>query len=249
MRFFKYVCLTLVIITFWSCSSDPIAQDKIISTGKKDYKILFVGNSFTFYNSGVDFHLQQMLNADKSSDSINYLVQKIAVSSYTLQDHYTDSLTVRKIAGDKWNTVVLQEQSTRPINNPDLFLLYAQKLDANIKKVGAKTTLYMTWAPKATPTDINQIAASYISVGQNLKAPVVPIGKVWQYIINKYPTMNLYFTDDKHPNLLGTYINACCFYYSLFEKNPLENSYIPIGISTTDASRVKQAVKDYISQN
>lgn len=216
---------------------------------KIDCKVLFVGNSFTFYNDGVDFHLQKMLLADASSDSINYNIQEIAVSSYTLQSHYGDPLTLAKIKSDNWNTVILQEQSTRPINNPDLFLQYARKLDTEIKKINAKTVLYMTWAPKDTPTDITQLASSYISVGQQLNASVVPIGKVWDYFVKNYPSLNIYYTDDKHPALPGTYLIACSFYYSLFGKNPVNNSYIPTGLTTTNALTIRKAIYDYMQIN
>ena len=111
-----------MIVCFLICSISA-CDDAVVTPAKsKTYKVLFVGNSFTFYNSGVDYHLQQMLNADKQTDSTTYIIQKIAVSSYTLQDHYNDSLTIRKIRSDKWNKIVLQEQSTRPMTNRDLFL-------------------------------------------------------------------------------------------------------------------------------
>lgn len=216
---------------------------------KIDCKVLFVGNSFTFYNDGVDFHLQKMLLADASSDSINYNIQEIAVSSYTLQAHYGDPLTLAKIKSDNWNIVILQEQSTRPINNPDLFLQYAGKLDTEIKKTNAKTVLYMTWAPKDTPTDITQLAASYISVGLQLNAQVVPVGKVWDYFVKNYPGLNIYYTDDKHPALPGTYLIACTFYYSLFGKNPVNNNYIPTGLTSGNAVTIRKAVFDYMLLN
>ena len=213
------------------------------------YKMLFVGNSFTFYNDGVDYHLQKMLSSDVSSDSLTYNIQEIAVSSYTLEAHYNDPLTIAKIKSDNWNTVVLQEQSTRPINNPDLFLQYAKLLDAEIKKMNAKTVLYMTWAPKSTPTDITELAASYISVGKQLNAPVVPVGKVWDYFVKTYPTINIYYTDDKHPSLPGTYLIACTFYYSLFGRNPLKNIYLPTGLTLANAVTIRKAVYDYMQQN
>ena len=213
------------------------------------FKMLFIGNSFTFYNSGVDFHLQNMLSSDVSSDSLTYNIQEIAVSSYTLEAHYNDPLTIAKIKSDNWNTVVLQEQSTRPINNPDLFLQYAKLLDTEIKKMNAKTVLYMTWAPKASLTDITQLAAAYISVGQQLNAPVVPVGKVWDYFVKTYPTINIYYTDDKHPSLPGTYLIACTFYYSLFGRNPIKNSYLPTGLSSANAVTIRKAVYDYMQLN
>jgi hypothetical protein len=242
MKFFKFIIVYLLVIGVGACS-DPVVSP----TSSKTYKLLFVGNSFTFYNSGVDYHLQQMLEADKSSDPTTYTIQKIAVSSYTLQDHYNDSLTIRKIRSDKWDKVVLQEQSTRPMTNRDLFLQYATLLDAKIKKESASTVLYMTWPEKATPTDINSLSSAYLYVGQQIKAPVVPVGLVWEYVVNNYPQLNLYYTDDKHPALTGTFLIACTFYFSLFNKNPVINSYLPAGLNINDAIVIRKAVNDFMT--
>ncbi len=242
MKFFKYLIVCLLICSISACDDTVVIHSK-----SKTYKVLFVGNSFTFYNSGVDYHLQQMLNADKSSDSTSYIIQKIAVSSYTLQDHYNDSLTIRKIRSDKWNKIVLQEQSTRPMTNRDLFLQYATLLDAKVKKDSASTVLYMTWPEKATPGDITSLSSAYLYVGQQIHAPVVPVGLVWEYVVNTYPQLNLYFTDNKHPGLPGTFLIACTFYNSLFNKNPVVNSYVPAGLSMNDAILIRKAVNDYMT--
>ena len=242
MNFFKSLVICLLIIGVGACNDAVITPTK-----SRTYKVLFVGNSFTFYNSGVDYHLQLMLNADKSSDSIAYTIQKIAVSSYTLQDHYNDSLTIRKIRSDKWNKIVLQEQSTRPMTSRDLFLQYATLLDAKIKKDSATTVLYMTWPEKATPGDITSLSSAYLYVSQQIHAPVVPIGLVWEYVVNTYPQLNLYYKDDKHPGLPGTFLIACTFYYSLFNKNPVVNSYLPAGLSLNDAILIRKAVNDYMT--
>jgi len=247
---YKLFLLFIILQAFVACKDDSIKPiEPPISVEKTDYKVLFVGNSFTFYNDGVDFHLQKMLNADASIDSTNYLIQKIAVSSYTLQAHYGDTLTLNKIKSDKWNMVVLQEQSTRPINNPDLFLEYAGKIDAEIKKINAKTMLYMTWAPKDSPSDITELASSYLSVGSKINAKVAPVGKVWELVQKANPLINLYFSDNKHPSLAGTYLVSCVFYYSLFNKNPISNTYIPTGMTTQNASAIRKGVYDYLKQN
>ncbi len=242
---------TLLAEDFNYPAGDALTNHGWVTTVTKPpvFKMLFIGNSFTFYNSGVDFHLQNMLSSDVSSDSLTYNIQEIAVSSYTLEAHYNDPLTIAKIKSDNWNTVVLQEQSTRPINNPDLFLQYATLLDTEIKKMNAKTVLYMTWAPKASLSDITQLASAYISVGQKLNAPVVPVGKVWDYFVKTYPTINIYYTDDKHPSLPGTYLIACTFYYSLFGRNPIKNTYLPTGLSSANAVTIRKAVYDYMQLN
>jgi hypothetical protein len=244
MKFLNQLFLLIILQGFVACKQETIIPP--VTTDKTHFKVLFVGNSFTFYNEGVDFHLQKMLDADASNDTaVKYYIQKIAVSSYTLQAHYGDVLTLNKIKSDKWNVVVLQEQSTRPINNPSLFLEYATKLDLEIKKINAKTVLYMTWAPNDSPTDINTIASSYYSVGSQISAQVAPVGKVWELAQKNNPLINFYFTDNKHPSLAGTYLVSCVFYSSLFNKNPISNTYLPTGMTTQHASIIRKAVYDF----
>jgi len=239
--------LTFIVLSF--CKEEPAKPINIQPIVEKtDVKVLFVGNSYTYYNDGVDFHLQKMLKADLSSDSLNYFIQKIAVGAYTLEAHCADQLTINKIKSEKWNVVVLQEQSTRPINNPDLFLEYATKLDTEIKKVNSKTSLYMTWAPKIALNDIDSIAKTYQWVGINLNAEVAPVGKVWEYMQKSNPEIELYISDNKHPTLEGTFTAVCVFYSSLFKKNPKENSYVPSGMSLENAIAIRKAVFDYMNQ-
>jgi hypothetical protein len=248
MKFLKTLILLLIVAqSLWACKKDPAPSPVIPPVFEKtDYKVLFVGNSYTYYNDGVDFHLQKMLRADSSSDSINYVMDKIAVGAYTLEAHFNDPVTITKLKSQKWNTVVLQEQSTRPINNPALFLEYAGKLDVEIKKINAKTMLYMTWPNKDAPKDMDSLEAVYLSVGKQLNAQVAPAGKVWEYIQKTNPQIELYISDNKHPTLSGTYAVACVFYFSMFNKNPVENTYIPSGMSMANVVAIRKAVYDYM---
>ncbi len=216
---------------------------------KKDFKILFIGNSFTFYNDGVDYHLLNMLKVDKSADSILYHIQNIAESSYTLEAHYNDIKTINKIKSNKWNLVILQEQSTRPVNNPDLFLEFASKLNSEIKNNGSLTALYLTWAVKDSPSEIGPISSAYEKTGTQINAKVVPVGKVWDYFVKNNSTIDLYSTDRKHPSLSGTFLTACVFYQSLFAKNPVENSYIPVGLTADNVVLLKKITNDYFKIN
>ena len=249
MNLIKYFFIGIFVsVVLWSCKSQIITENPPVVI-KKKCSVLFVGNSYTYYNDGIDFHIQKMLNADATLDTITYIFEKIAVGSYTLEAHYGDLLTLNKIRSQKWTNIVLQEQSTRPINNPDLFLDYASKLDLEIKKVGAELVLFMTWAQKDQPGEINGLAASYISVGSQLKAKVVPVGKVWEYFQNSNSQIDLYISDNKHPTLAGTYATACVFYYSLFSKNPVNNTYIPDGISLENVKAIRKMVYDYMKAN
>jgi hypothetical protein len=247
MKNIKHLLLNILIVcSLLACDKTPDTPQVITPVVKQDYKVLFVGNSYTYYNDGVDFHLQNMLNADASSDSIKYLIQRIAVGSYTLEAHFGDPVTISKISSKNWKTVILQEQSTRPINNPNLFLEYAAKLDAEIKKINANTVLFMTWAPQYQQDDIDSIASTYFSAGLYLNAKVAEVGRVWEYFQNNNPNISLYISDSKHPTLSGTYVTACVFFYSLFGKNPVENIYFPSGMSAENAIEIRSSVYEFM---
>ena len=63
-----------------------------------------------------------------------------------MQSYYNTASTINLIQDGIWDVVVLQEQSTRPIDNPNLFYQYANLLDEVITCSGAKTIFFMTWA-------------------------------------------------------------------------------------------------------
>jgi hypothetical protein len=88
---------------------------------------------------------------------LNYDVHIEAISSATLQGHYNAALSV--IADSKWNTVVLQEQSTRPLpsalagsasSNPAAFCSAVRSLEQALHAVAPTSAvyLYQTW-PRA----------------------------------------------------------------------------------------------------
>jgi len=143
----------------------------------------------------------------------------------------------------------LQDQSTRPVNNPDLFLEFASKLNTEIKNNGSLTALYLTWAVKDSPAEIGSISSAYEKTGMQINAKVVPVGKVWDYFVKNNSTIDLYFTDRKHPSLSGTFLTACVFYQSLFAKNPVENSYIPVGLTADNVVLIKKITNDYFKIN
>jgi hypothetical protein len=73
------------------------------------------------------------------------------VGGYTLEQHVKDTKAVEKIREKKWDVVVLQEHSLQAILHREAMFKYAQALDEEIRKQGAKTVLYLTWARQHIP--------------------------------------------------------------------------------------------------
>jgi hypothetical protein len=207
-KFKKYlfiVCLT--VFTLESCNSQPSTR------------ILFIGNSFTFVNGGLDKQLKGLASATETDC--------IVVGGYTLEKHWTDGNAVRAIREGKWDYVILQEQSQNPVINQKEFFDYVRKFDEEIRRNGAKTILLMTWerpdSKKFGVTTVN-LAAAYTAIGKELGVKVAPAGLAFERAIRGKLELTLY-SQDGHPTLEGTYLAACVLYQTIFEISPVGNPY------------------------
>jgi hypothetical protein len=110
-------------------------------------KVLFIGNSYTSVNDlpAVVAGLAEAAGGRKID------VDRHLVGGCTLERHVKDQKAIDKIRAEKWDVVVLQEQSLRPVIDRQSMHEYARLLDAEIKKQGAKTIFSLTWARQHVP--------------------------------------------------------------------------------------------------
>jgi hypothetical protein len=182
-------------------------------------RILFIGNSFTDLNGGLD---KQLLGLAPNSE-----ISRVSPGGYTLQNHFEDANTLDAIRSGKWDVVVLQDQSQNPVTNYYNFFAYAQKLDAEIKKSGAETVMFMTWErPDSVQYGVTAQALynAYTALGQQLGIKVAPVGLAFSMALQERPDLKLYI-EDGHPTPAGTYLAACVFYGFIFQQSPVGNSY------------------------
>lgn len=207
-------------------------------------RVLMVGNSHTYFNGGVDNHLEAMLAA--VHPEWNVVVNAQAPGGYTLENHFNDPASIAAIQNGDWDLVILQEQSSRPMLFPDLFYDYAQQLNTVIRQSGAQTGFYMTWAWRNNPEMYVPIRDAYRYIGAYLDAPVIPAGIAW-FNANAIPTIpNLYAPDNYHPSIYGTYLVACLMLGKIWNVSPVGNTYIPTEIDALSAALIQQLAWDTI---
>src|SRR5260370_5515547 len=80
----------------------------------------------------------------------------------TLEKHWKDGKALAKILSRKWDYVVLQDHSTAALLKKGSMFDHGKKFDAEIKKRGSKTILYMTWALQNKPGDQPVISNAYL---------------------------------------------------------------------------------------
>ncbi len=193
--------------------------------------MLFIGNSYTFYNGGVDAVVQALARAKGR----NLECTASTSGGKTLEWHWEEGDARSAIARGGWDYVVLQEYSTRPIADALAMHRYARLFDAEIKNAGAKTVFYMTWARFHQPENQRVITRAYDAIAKELNALVARVGPAWERVLEQRPDLKLLTDDRSHPTPAGTYLAACVFYATLTGDSP---EGLPASVKTANGKTI-----------
>ena len=202
-----------------------------------EVQVLFIGNSFTYYHD-LPKMISELAQAGKQRPMRH---ERETPGGCTLEKHWKDGKALAKIQSRKWDFVVLQDQSQAPLKQRASMFDHAKKFDAEIKKQGAKTILYMTWALQNKSEDQPAISKAYLDLAKELKAQIAPVGNAWEAALKANKKLGLHASDKKHPNTTGTYLAACVFYSTIYGKSP-EGLPERIGKLTDNEARSLQII-------
>jgi len=208
---------------------------------KTPNKILFVGNSFSFYNNGISNEVANLVRAKGlwNPEKNNYRL--MTLSGGKLDEHSKFLSTFLEQKNINWDLVVLQEYSTGPIidEKKSKFRAATKKLVKDIEASDSHASLFMTWAYQHQPEMIESLSTAYQSLGKELNIPVFPVGIAFSKAQLKHPEILLLVPDVlgvkngevtytktwKHPSPNGSYLAACVFYSVLYGESAEGNPY------------------------
>ena len=188
-------------------------------------RILFVGNSFTYFNGGLHAHLRELIEAADPGTRDQYVLRAITVSGAALSEH---ARALRDaLRSQKWDVVVLQGRSTEPIEKGGVagYRSAVRDFSGLARDAGARSALFLTWALEDRPELNGPLRESVTTVGNESDALVVPVGPAFERVRAENPRLVLYAPDRLHPSLAGTYLAACVFYGALFDESPVGLAY------------------------
>ena len=182
----------------------------------KPIRVLFIGNSLTYRND-LPAQIQALVGASyPRGRPLRY--ESVTPPGRTLKQQWDEGKAAPKIAQGGWDYVVLQEQSQIPFTDRNPMYQYARLFDQEIKKVGARTVLYMTFPLKNKFDDGDLLPEIYLTLGKELRAIVVPVDLAWHEAARRDRQIALYAPDNAHPAPAGTYLAACCFALTLWAR-------------------------------
>ncbi len=191
-------------------------------------RVLFIGNSYTSVNDLPD------TVADLAwAGGHRVQTEALDEGGWTLQQHLAASETAPAIDSQRWDVVVLQEQSQIPsiaVDRTQMMDPAATKLVAMIRDRNAQPMFYLTmahqdgWPEEGLPDYQSMQAAiddGYLEIAGELDVPVVPVGAAWQAVVTQPSPPAMWQSDGTHPTVSGTYLAACVFYAAIFGASPV----------------------------
>ena len=214
-------------------------------------KILFIGNSYTsqcsrtitdlFKNESPDWELTFHTKGGKD-----------------LAYHLADPTTKPMILSQKWDLVMLQEQSQKSGLGGKFsqgFQDAVSSFSKIIRKNGSTLCLYLTWGRKAGDkknakiypnyqTMQKKISAAYFEAGKKNRARILPVGLAYSKIKEEDQALfeSLYKKDGSHPSEIGAYVVSSVFWAGLTGKDPTTIKWRG-GIEKYKAVRLRQAAR------
>tara|TARA_R110002049_G_scaffold30729_14_gene105148 strand:+ start:839 stop:1570 length:732 start_codon:yes stop_codon:yes gene_type:complete len=207
---FPLFALAVLFLSGCAVATSPAVPDNV----------LFVGNSFTYYNNSLHNHYRALQKSADPDNPVAGRARSMTISGGYLREHAAGLAFM--VNEYDWDVVVLQGYSRGPIeeSTAESFRSAARKAAAEIRAHNAEPVFFMTWAYTGQPEMTRQLDDAYSAIGDELNADVVPVGLAFATVTEERPDIELRIADRKHPTLAGTYLAACTFYASLHGKSP-----------------------------
>ena len=240
-RLFAALVSLLLLFSLSANLSAQVKPKRTAPEGEPPKSILWVGNSFFYYNNSMHNYLGRLVRAGDAKASHRSTSVTISGSGFDWHDmeSYFRPNAIGKysfVAGNQvkfnkldklFDAVIMSDCSQCPVH-PQLksvFHEYAKIQSDIVRKHGAVPMFMMTWAYKDKPEMTAQLADAYTTAGNDNDALVIPGGLAFAKAIGKRPELEFYQKDKRHPTEIGTYLAAATAYASIYRKSPVGNTY------------------------
>ena len=229
--------------------------------------VMFIGNSFFYYNNSLHNHLGSLI---KNDDSVGPLKRRsITINGSALSWHdvegYLSNQSIGNFRIDSSNdnayiesldtsidAVIFMDCSLCPIH-PDTqenFHSYVIKHSKTIRARNAEPMLFMSWPYKNKPNMIGDLRREFIKAANENDILLIPAGEAFYQFSQDHPEINLYTSDLRHPSKEGTYLAAAAVFSTLYGKGTAGNPGImnlDPGIALKIQKSVDSTVQNFLN--
>jgi hypothetical protein len=192
-------------------------------------RVLFVGNSLTYYND-----LPGMLEQIGEAAGQPIATVDVSQGGVGLDYHWNVGPARDSLDNGRWNVVVLQQGASH-----ENLVNWAVTWANAIRAADARPALYMIWPERALLDEFPAVILSYRTAAEAAGAELYAAGEAWQAAWSTDPDLPLYGPDDVHPSVMGSYLAALTIYRGLTGRDP--PSLRDLGISAEDDALLQAA--------
>lgn len=165
---------------------------------KKMLRILFIGNSHTYYND-----MPVMVQRRAEDEGFDCSVTMIAHPGWFLAQHAEEPDVRFNILYGHYDYVVLQEHA-HPFGPEEKFHEAAAALNGMIRQAGSIPIIYECWARKAEPDVQAHMNEVHKQVSDEINALLAPVGENWWSYQKSWPDLEMYADDGEHASSAGS---------------------------------------------
>ena len=194
-------------------------------------KILFIGNSYTYYNDMPKLFERIARENGTEATCFSVTCGGRRLFEYTeTEDDYSrqiDALT----AEHRFDRVILQDHSVISLLDFEGFQRGVRQLEEKLRPCAKEFLLYETWGRKTGSETLAEhgwtnesmtfgIADAYRKLGGLLQTPVAYVGLKFYAVGRQHPEIELYDPDRTHPSYAGSCLAAITLYTAVFGSYP-----------------------------
>lgn len=171
-------------------------------------KLLFIGNSHTYYNA-MPNTVRQLLAATGHKAHVTML----GAGGKSLVHHAADPTVLFNIRCGEYDAVIVQERAAG--FESASFHDGAKALKELVDRVGSRFYLYMPWVGRDNRGAQGGMTESYHAFCRTNSCFFAPVGEVFSRLLLTEPTDVLYREDGNHATPIGSYAAALTIFYTI----------------------------------
>lgn len=197
------------------CNTNPLLD--LEDHNKEDlidaeFKILFVGNSLTYFNN-----LPELVELEAASKDIDLKANSITKGNYAIVDHWADGIVQQEIKSQQYDFVVIQQGPSSQEEGYQMLMDggkdYANLCEAN----DTQLAYFMVWPSRQYYYTFDGVIRNYTESAKANNALLCPVGKIWKEHFDVTNDFSYYGPDGFHPSLEGSKVAAEVIVKSLFD--------------------------------